>query len=307
MHWAMAILILFYLIHGLDVGGAYGFGIMSATMAILLVSILFHEPGHCWMAIRLGGSAEDILLWPLGGLSTVSHSSSPGVEMKVAGIGPISSFVLSAACYGGLYLTGSGWHWRLLFPFDNWGMDYPSLARILLLHAARLNLYLGLFNLLVPAYPLDGGRVLFAFLTVRVGRQRAAAICAYLAMPIGILMAALGLREEGIHAGLHRDLGVPPGVAAPPAGQDRQPRRSSGLRRRSRFRVHARPAEEEGLACPVAREERAKPSPASRRRPSEERQKVDAILEKVSRDGIGTHLGRGEKDPRRSPRRGRGE
>src|SRR6185295_16360982 len=83
-----------------------------------------------------------------------------------------------------------------LFPFDNWGMDYSSLAKILLLHAARLNLYLGLFNLLVPAYPLDGGRVLFAFLTGRVGRNRAAAICAYLAMPIGILMAAWGFAKS---------------------------------------------------------------------------------------------------------------
>jgi len=156
MHWAMAILILFYLIQGLDHGSLFGLGMMAITMVILLISILFHEFAHCWMAVRTGGSAEDILLWPLGGLSTLSHSNSPGVEMKVAGIGPLSSFVLSAGCYAGLYFSGVLWHWRLLSPFDDWGMEY-SLARMFLLHAARLNLYLGIFNLLVPAYPLDGG------------------------------------------------------------------------------------------------------------------------------------------------------
>src|SRR6185295_8998840 len=122
-----------------DRGGAFGIGMMAITMAILLISILFHEYGHCWMAIRLGGTAEDILLWPLGGLSTLSHSSSPGVEMKVAGIGPISSFVLSGLCYGGLYFATGGFHWKLLFPFDNWGLDYPSYVLMFLLHAARLN------------------------------------------------------------------------------------------------------------------------------------------------------------------------
>jgi len=307
MHWAMAIFILFYLIHGLDAGGAYGLGVMSATMTILLISILFHELGHCWMAIRLGGSAEDILLWPLGGLSTVSHSNSPGVEMKVAGIGPISSFVLSAACYAALYLTGAGWHWRLLFPFDNWGMDYPSLARIFLLHAARLNLYLGLFNLLVPAYPLDGGRVLFAFLTVRVGRQRAAAICAYLAMPIGILMAAWGFAKSEFTLGF---IGIWVFIQA---WQLHQLVKTGNLDMHPGFGGGAefeympdRPKRKGWFAR--WRENRARKATAREsERVVEERQKVDAILEKVSREGIGSLSPSEKKILDDASRRGRGE
>jgi Zn-dependent protease len=306
MHWAMAIFVLFYLIQGLDTGRAYGLGIMAATMSILLVSILIHELAHCWMAIRLGGSAEDIMLWPLGGLSTVSHSNSPGVEIKVAGIGPISSFVLSGACYGALHLLGGLWQWRLLFPFDNWGMDYPSLAMILLLHAARLNLYLGLFNLLVPAYPLDGGRVLFAFLTVRVGRQRAAGICASLAMPIGILMAAWGLAKKEFTLGFlgiwvfiqawqlfqllkMGELDSHPGFggAAEFEYMPDRPRKKGWL---SRWR------ESRARKAAVRESEKA----------SEQREKVDAILEKVSREGIGSLSAAEKKILDDASRRGRG-
>jgi Zn-dependent protease len=280
---------------------------MSATMTILLISILFHELGHCWMAIRLGGSAEDILLWPLGGLSTVSHSNSPGVEMKVAGIGPISSFVLSAACYAALYLSGVVWHWRLLFPFDNWGMDYSSLAKILLLHAARLNLYLGLFNLLVPAYPLDGGRVLFAFLTVRVGRQRAAAICAYLAMPIGILMAAWGFAKSEFTLGF---IGIWVFIQA---WQLHQLVKTGNLDMHPGFGGGAefeympdRPKRKGWFAR--WRENRARKATAREsERVVEERQKVDAILEKVSREGIGSLSPSEKKILDDASRRGRGE
>ena len=306
MHWAMAILILFYLIHGLDVGGAYGFGVMSATMGILLVSILFHELGHCWMAIRLGGSAEDILLWPLGGLSTVSHSNSPSVELKVAGIGPVSSFVLSAACYGALILTGAVWHWRLLFPFDNWGMDWP-LAQTLLLHAARLNLYLGLFNLLIPAYPLDGGRVLFAFLTVRIGRQRAAAVCAYLAMPIGILMAAWGFAKREFTLGF---IGIWVFIQA---WQLHQLVKSGNLDAHPAFGGGAefeympdRPKKKGWFAR--WRDNRARKAMAREsERLLEERAKVDAILDKVSREGIGSLSAAEKKILDDASRRGRGE
>lgn len=307
MHWALALIILFYLIQGIDHGGAFGMGMMSITMAILLVSILFHEFAHCWAAVRVGGSAEDILLWPLGGLSTLSHSNSPGVEIKVAGIGPLSSFVLSAACFGGIVLTGGQWEWRLLSPFDNWGMGDPSLVRMFLLHAARLNLYLGLFNLLVPAYPLDGGRVLFAFLTTRIGRQRAAGVCAKLSMPIGILMAAWGFAKRDFTLGfigiwvfiqgwqLHMlvktgNLDAHPGFGGGAEFEympDKPKKKGWWARRR------------EGRARQAMAREAAADDAA--------RAQVDAILEKVSREGIGSLSPAEKKILDDASRRNRGE
>jgi len=306
MHWALALMILFYLIQGIDVGGAIGLGMMAVTMTILLVSILFHEFAHCWMAILLGGSAEDILLWPLGGLSTVSHSNSPGVEIKVAGVGPVSSFVLSGACFGGLVLSGARWDWLLLSPFDNWGLGDPSLVRMFLLHAARLNLYLGLFNLVVPAYPLDGGRVMFAFLTTRIGRQRAASVTAVLGMAIGILMSAWGIAKKEVTLALigiwvffqawqlHRlvkmgDLDAHPGFGGA-AEFEYMPDRPKKKGFFARWREKR------------ARKERVRES----ERDDAARAKVDAILEKVSREGIGSLSSAEKKILDEASRRNRG-
>jgi len=306
MHWAMAILILFYLIQGLDHGSLFGLGMMAITMVILLISILFHEFAHCWMAVRTGGSAEDILLWPLGGLSTLSHSNSPGVEMKVAGIGPLSSFVLSAGCYAGLYFSGVLWHWRLLSPFDDWGMEY-SLARMFLLHAARLNLYLGIFNLLVPAYPLDGGRVLFAILTVRIGRQRAAAVCAYLAMPIGILMAAWGFAKREFTLGF---IGIWVFIQAwqlhmlvKTGNLDAHPGFGGG----AEFEYMPDRPRKKGWWARWREQRARKAMVRDADQAQAMRSKVDAILEKVSREGIGSLSAAEKKILDDASRRGRGE
>lgn len=307
MHWALALLIGFFLIQGIDTGGVRGLGYMAVSMAILLISILFHELAHCWMAVRMGGSADDILLWPLGGLSTVSHSNSPGVEMKVAGIGPVSSFLLSGLCFGAIVLTGGHWEWRLLSPFDNWGFGDPSLLRMFLLHAARLNMYLGLFNLLVPAYPLDGGKVLFSYLTTRIGRNRAAGVCAKLSMPIGILLAAWGFAKREFTLGfigiwvlmngwqLHMlvktgNLDAHPGMGGGAEFEymPDQPRKKGWWARWREKRARA------ALARDAERAEA-------------DRAKVDAILDKVSREGIGSLSPAEKKILDDASRRNRGE
>jgi Zn-dependent protease len=123
---------------------------MATGLVILIISILFHEFGHCWMAIRQGGHAEKILLWPLGGLSYVDYEHGAVQQIKVSGIGPLSSFLLSGICFGALVATGVPWNWSLVLPYEGWiPMEY-STPQIFLLHAARLNAYLGLFNLCVP-------------------------------------------------------------------------------------------------------------------------------------------------------------
>jgi Zn-dependent protease len=307
MHWGMAILIGFYLIQGLDRGGVFGLGMMSISMVILLISILFHELGHCWMAVRVGGSAEDILLWPLGGLATLSHSNSPGVEIKVAGIGPISSFVLSAGCYTALYLTGVAWNYRFLFPFDDWVIGLSSYVQVFLLHAARLNLYLGLFNLLIPAYPLDGGRVLFSFLTVRIGRQRAAQICAYLAMPIGILLAAWGFAKKEFTLGF---IGIWVFIQAWQLHQlvkrgelDLHPGFGGG----AEFEYMPDKPKKKGWWARW-RDKRARAAVMRESvREDDMRAKVDAVLEKVSREGIGSLSAAEKKILDDASRRGRSE
>ena len=202
MHWFFVLMMAIYLTQSGASGGWVGAGLMLVTMAILVVSILFHELGHCWMAIREGGSAEKILIWPLGGLATVEYEHGPKKQIIVAGIGPLSSLVLSAACFGILAATGAAWDWGLLLPFENWYPRGFSLVQVFLLHAARLNLILALFNLCVPAYPLDGGQVLFGLLSLKWGRHRAAGAMVAISFPIGAAIAVLGLAGGQLFLGL---------------------------------------------------------------------------------------------------------
>lgn len=196
IHWLLAVLLGIYIVQAGAEGGWTGAGIMSVTMGILLVSILFHELAHCWMAFRQHGGAESILLWPLGGLAHVHYPSTPRRQILVAGVGPLSSLLLSAACFAVLPLSGAGWDWSLLSPFESWRPHGLALWQIFVLHAARLNLLNGLFNLCVPAYPLDGGQVLFAFLSLRWGRPKAADLTAIISIPIGLALTVFGFAQH---------------------------------------------------------------------------------------------------------------
>ena len=185
MHMFMIILMAGLALRPVMREGWWGLEWIAVTTLILLVSILFHELAHCWMAIRLGGGAESILIWPLGGLATVHHGGSPQEQIKVSGIGPLSSFVLGLVCLATLLLSGAEWRWDYINPFGWWWWGDLTTFQNFILHAVLLNLYLGLFNLCIPAYPLDGGQILFAFLTIRSGRRRAAEITSVMAIVAG--------------------------------------------------------------------------------------------------------------------------
>jgi stage IV sporulation protein FB len=195
-HWTLAILMAGQMVQAYVTNT---FRWRAIDMGILFVSILFHEFSHCWMARRRGGHAEEILLWPLGGLAYVGHSGSPRDELKVAGIGPISSFVFGGICLGFFIGSGARWDWEYINPFDAWWFGHLNETQNLLLHGFRMNVYLALFNLLLPAYPLDGGRVLFAFLTLRHGRRRAAELTSMIAIPIGVALAVWGVAKSELY------------------------------------------------------------------------------------------------------------
>jgi Zn-dependent protease len=291
MHWLMALMIGIYLVKGAthpDHGGWWGLGWMSITMTILIVSILFHEYAHCWMAGHQGGGGERILLWPLGGLATVHYHPGPWPQIKVAGVGPLSSFVLSAACFGALVLTGVPWEWELALPFDSWWPYGMTTVQVFILHAARLNLLNGLFNLLVPAYPLDGGQVLFGFLSLRWGRRRGAELTALIAIPIGAVLAILGFAQNELILGFigvsvlfeafqlrwlirmgEMDAHPAFGNAGPEFDyMPDRPRKKSWFARWREERARARVAREAEHSARL-------------------RERVDEVLDKVSREGIG--------------------
>ncbi|MCD0483084.1 site-2 protease family protein [Streptacidiphilus sp. ASG 303] len=159
-------------------GAAYAAaGLVGAL--VLLGSLVLHEGAHAVVARRSGVKVEDMTLWALGGVTRMGQPQTPGTMLAVSGSGPLTSLVLGGAFLGaGLGLrAGLGW----------------GMAAALLAWLGSANLLLGVFNLL-PAAPLDGGRVLQALLWRRSGdRARAEQVADQSGQVVGYVLIGLGV------------------------------------------------------------------------------------------------------------------
>lgn len=151
----------------------WGLGIALALFA----SVLVHELAHSLYALSKGGQVEGITLLMIGGVSQLSRPPKAARDEGVmALLGPVFSLGL-----GGVLLGVGG-----LLP------DGVPNLKLLLLYVGMLNLVLGLFNLL-PAFPMDGGRILRALLTRRLGRVGATVLAARVGKGFALLFGLWGL------------------------------------------------------------------------------------------------------------------
>jgi Zn-dependent protease/CBS domain-containing protein len=150
------------------------------TGLVFFACLLAHELGHALMARRLGMEVEGITLWLFGGVAKLGgEAATPRAELQVGAIGPAVS--LAAAAVFGVAALG----------LDGFGVS--GLAVTVPAWLARINAILAVFNL-VPAYPLDGGRVLRALLWSRHGdRVRATATAARAGRTFAHVLIGLGL------------------------------------------------------------------------------------------------------------------
>ncbi len=157
--------------------------IQGGIAAVLLViavfgCLLLHELGHALMARRFGIETEDITLSPIGGVARLRRMpKAPGAELLIALAGPAVN-ILIVLVLAGLYGLG--------VVTNLWAMVALQQFVIVLMVA---NLFLVAFNL-VPAFPMDGGRVLRALLSGWLGRARATMIAAGIGR---VLAIAFGL------------------------------------------------------------------------------------------------------------------
>lgn len=162
-------------------------GLLAA--AAFLASLLAHELAHAIVARRNGVGVEGITLWLLGGVARLKGgAASPGAEFRIAGVGPLTSLVL------GVVFAGCAVIARLL------GADGLPVA--VLDYLAGINVVLAVFNL-VPAAPLDGGRLLRALLwRVRGDAWSSAVTAARAGWVFGFALIALGFLQLVTGAGL---------------------------------------------------------------------------------------------------------
>ncbi|HSF19039.1 MAG TPA: site-2 protease family protein [Vicinamibacteria bacterium] len=144
--------------HPDESGVTYWIAGLAATLLFFL-SILLHELAHSLMAIRSGISIPSITLFVFGGVSKLSEEAKdPGTELKIAIVGPLTSFFLAL-----LFWAMSRLVEPVALPLVVSTLDYLAL----------INGALGVFNL-IPGFPLDGGRVLRAIWWRRTGSLQAA-------------------------------------------------------------------------------------------------------------------------------------
>lgn len=162
--------------------GAWAWG---AALAIALFgSVLLHELGHSLVATRNGITVRHITLLPIGGVSAIPQPPrDPGLEARYTIAGPLVNFAL-AIPFGVL-----AWALTAGAVFPIWDLPDPI---AFLAWTAILNVFLGAFNLFLPAFPMDGGRLLRALLARRMRFERATVIAARIGQGLAVLMGIAG-------------------------------------------------------------------------------------------------------------------
>lgn len=172
-----------------------GFGVRGALFGAVLTlltfaSVTLHELGHSLVALRFGVPVKDITLYPIGGVARLGRRPSrPLHELLIALAGPAVNVVLALIIGAlGVWLYGQG---AMLDALQYARTDSPTVITLVAMLAAS-NAILAVFNML-PALPMDGGRVLRSVLASFVGNEKATAISAWLARGLAVLLFAAGL------------------------------------------------------------------------------------------------------------------
>jgi stage IV sporulation protein FB len=196
IHWLFPFVALGLILHtalGKNEGVVYPDGAwidVSILLGILVVSVLLHEFGHCFAARAVHGDASEVVLWPLGGLANVEIPHRPRAHFLTAAAGPAVNIFLAFLCGMVLiFVCDFRPNWNPLpgqlttrgtnglVTMTSWSGGEPAylspyVAAVWLARGFWLNYFLALFNILVFAYPLDGGRMLQAALWPSLGYRQ---------------------------------------------------------------------------------------------------------------------------------------
>jgi Zn-dependent protease/CBS domain-containing protein len=154
-----------------------------AFMILLFACVLAHEFGHIFMARAFGVATPDVTLLPIGGVARLERiPEKPAEELLVALAGPAVNVMIAFALVA---FAGADLHAQSLAAMES--------TRIAMLdRLAAVNLFLAVFNM-IPAFPMDGGRVLRALLAIRLGHVRATEIAASIGQVVAFGLGFLGL------------------------------------------------------------------------------------------------------------------
>lgn len=187
VHWTFLILLVwifwsYFSQSGEVTAGLYGVAFILALFAC----VVLHELGHALSARRFGVNTRNIVLLPIGGVANLEKMpEKPREELIVALAGPAVNVVIAVVL--GLLLAGTGG----LANLEDLEIITRPTGRVFLTNLLAVNVLLVVFNM-IPAFPMDGGRVLRALLAMRYDRAKATNIAAKLGQFLAIGFVFLG-------------------------------------------------------------------------------------------------------------------
>ena len=162
----------------------------AAEYVALFVIVLLHEFGHALACRQVGGQANQIILWPLGGVAFVAPPPRPGATLWAIAAGPlVNAILLPIALVAAMVSQWMGW-----------GEAWPDLQGFLWA-MVFINIGLLIFNLL-PVYPLDGGQILQALLWFFIGRTRSLMVATTIGLAGAAGLIVFALDVESIWGGV---------------------------------------------------------------------------------------------------------
>src|SRR5262244_3464781 len=164
IHVTFLLLLAFFFLQGWHAAGSINDGVNSVVFVVLLFAcVLAHEFGHIFTARAFGVETPDVTLLPIGGVARLARiPEKPSQEFLIAIAGPLVNVAIALGLVAIAHAK--------LDPADLSAMD--SARTSLIDRLAAVNLFLAAFNM-IPAFPMDGGRVLRALLATRLGHLRA--------------------------------------------------------------------------------------------------------------------------------------
>lgn len=177
-------------------GGVQAFVLGLVFVMLIVASVVLHEFGHVVMARQFGVQVLDVTLWPFGGVARIEQvPAKPRSEFMISLAGPAMNLAIFIALLPVMVIVA------LIGGRDELLAGAQLFDKItvtgLLTYVAVTNLLIMVFNM-IPAFPVDGGRVLRAVLTRPLGRERATSIAVFLGTVLALIAVGYGVWERSV-------------------------------------------------------------------------------------------------------------
>jgi len=189
IHWTFGFVLLFIVYMAVEQNLSLEAGLwFSVTYLSLFLFVILHEYGHALAGKRYGVVTRDIIISPIGGVARMEDMpDKPWKELVIAIAGPMVNVFLAIVLIA-LFRFVFNASWIAPEEFELVAHDLKSFLRFIIM----LNIGLFLFNL-IPAFPMDGGRILRALLSMKLGRIRATKIASIIGKIISVLFIGLAV------------------------------------------------------------------------------------------------------------------